>query len=861
MNHRKETRGSRIWVPLSLVLLFTLVITACATTGDIPVELDRNDVVYISPANQDGIQDDVTVSTSAIPLERTVLKSYLIEVYAESGERVRTIEESVPKGRWWMRKERRRAVEPPDLIVWDGRNDAGSWVPDGPYGLTMTVRDNRNNLGTAPDLLVIVDNTPPSGELSAPFLRFTPNGDGRLDDVTIFQHDTTWEERWEGAIYPTQAGGQAGAEPADGDVQPLKTWTWEGMPEDIVWDGTSADGAVAPAGLYTYRLSATDRAGNSGEASLSGIELIPTAQPFLVDASSRYFSPDGDGVQDSVTITARPHQSSQPPRVERWELTIVDRFGLPLRTISPGDPSVRLTAGLPTLAYDGRDDRGTYIPDGSYRAVLTTYHPGEQVLTTASPLFTADTQPPFATATVPYRLFSPDGDGRRDTLPVTHAVDEELLWRADIVLEAAREPDPSTPERAAGRVVQSITWDGTPGDLSWDGLDGSGAPAPDGTYTYRLSGTDQAGNRVETSVTRIQLDRRPTPVGVAPGYRRFSPNDDGRFDTLPIRLNFGLPEGITAWRVTLVDSGGTEMGEIASGRRVPAMLEWDGIMEGRQVPDGQYSMNLTAEWLKGNISRDASEPFFIDTTPPVVTLTNSPNPFSPDGDGREDALQITLRARDTSPIEDWTVDIHDPAGSLFRTFSGSGTPPAPISWDGRSETGELVQSAATYRISARVRDSVWNSSDATDEARSDILVIQEEGERLRIVLSNIVFAPFTADYRYTLPAETARVNLDTLDRLAETLKRFPEYTIALEGHAVSVYWNQPERARREHLEVLVPLSMSRAEAIRDALVERGIQRSRMTTRGYGGSRPVVPHSDLENRWKSRRVEFILNRRE
>jgi flagellar motor protein MotB len=34
----------------------------------------------------------------------------------------------------------------------------------------------------------------------------------------------------------------------------------------------------------------------------------------------------------------------------------------------------------------------------------------------------------------------------------------------------------------------------------------------------------------------------------------------------------------------------------------------------------------------------------------------------------------------------------------------------------------------------------------------------------------------------------------------------------------------------------------------------------MNVAGYGGTRPVVPHGDLQNRWKNRRVEFILERR-
>jgi flagellar motor protein MotB len=29
--------------------------------------------------------------------------------------------------------------------------------------------------------------------------------------------------------------------------------------------------------------------------------------------------------------------------------------------------------------------------------------------------------------------------------------------------------------------------------------------------------------------------------------------------------------------------------------------------------------------------------------------------------------------------------------------------------------------------------------------------------------------------------------------------------------------------------------------------------------GVGGKDPLVPHSDLENRWKNRRVEFILEK--
>jgi outer membrane protein OmpA-like peptidoglycan-associated protein len=45
--------------------------------------------------------------------------------------------------------------------------------------------------------------------------------------------------------------------------------------------------------------------------------------------------------------------------------------------------------------------------------------------------------------------------------------------------------------------------------------------------------------------------------------------------------------------------------------------------------------------------------------------------------------------------------------------------------------------------------------------------------------------------------------------------------------------------------------------VRQALVERNIPADRMTSVGAGSTQPVVPHSDLKNRWKNRRIELIL----
>jgi outer membrane protein OmpA-like peptidoglycan-associated protein len=76
---------------------------------------------------------------------------------------------------------------------------------------------------------------------------------------------------------------------------------------------------------------------------------------------------------------------------------------------------------------------------------------------------------------------------------------------------------------------------------------------------------------------------------------------------------------------------------------------------------------------------------------------------------------------------------------------------------------------------------------------------------------------------------------------------------------VTRFWD-PEEARREQIEELLPLSTRRAERVMEALIDRGIERNRLNAEGVGGSQPLVAFDDAENRWKNRRVEFILEKK-
>ena len=96
-----------------------------------------------------------------------------------------------------------------------------------------------------------------------------------------------------------------------------------------------------------------------------------------------------------------------------------------------------------------------------------------------------------------------------------------------------------------------------------------------------------------------------------------------------------------------------------------------------------------------------------------------------------------------------------------------------------------------------------------------------------------------------LPEENPR--LDSIaEKLLEVVKD-NEYTLLVEGHTAAVGKPTGE----------MNLSVLRAQAIIDKLVERGLNRDLFTFKGYGGTAPIGDNSTEEGRAKNRRVEIVV----
>lgn len=84
-----------------------------------------------------------------------------------------------------------------------------------------------------------------------------------------------------------------------------------------------------------------------------------------------------------------------------------------------------------------------------------------------------------------------------------------------------------------------------------------------------------------------------------------------------------------------------------------------------------------------------------------------------------------------------------------------------------------------------------------------------------------------------------------LDEAVEVLKKYPELRVRVAGHTDS-------RGNREYN---VDLSERRAKAVKQYLVDNGVDASRLETRGAGPDEPIASNSSKEGRADNRRIDF------
>jgi peptidoglycan-associated lipoprotein len=97
-------------------------------------------------------------------------------------------------------------------------------------------------------------------------------------------------------------------------------------------------------------------------------------------------------------------------------------------------------------------------------------------------------------------------------------------------------------------------------------------------------------------------------------------------------------------------------------------------------------------------------------------------------------------------------------------------------------------------------------------------------------------------------SELTPQSIATLEKQAQWLQVYNQYTFTIEGHA-------DERGTREYN---IALGARRAETVRDYLASRGVSPQRMRTISYGKERPVAVCNDISCWSQNRRAVTVLN---
>ncbi len=135
-----------------------------------------------------------------------------------------------------------------------------------------------------------------------------------------------------------------------------------------------------------------------------------------------------------------------------------------------------------------------------------------------------------------------------------------------------------------------------------------------------------------------------------------------------------------------------------------------------------------------------------------------------------------------------------------------------------------------------------------DKAKQEALALQQQlvdmqaevtARGIVATLGDVLFDVGEASLK-----DTASANID---KIANFMRNYPEKLAIVEGHTDSMGDD----------DFNLDLSRERAASVRAALIVRGVDASRISTRNLGESAPVADNNTAEGRRKNRRVEIIF----
>jgi uncharacterized repeat protein (TIGR01451 family) len=201
--------------------------------------------------------------------------------------------------------------------------------------------------------------------------------------------------------------------------------------------------------------------------------------------------------------------------------------------------------------------------------------------------------------------------------------------------------------------------------------------------------------------------------------------------------------------------------------------------------------------------------------------------------GRLDGpIQFRTKTKYRDSVAQWRLTVENSAGEAVKTMSGERSLPEKITWDGITDGGKMITGEAMFRYWLEV----WYLDGSYSTSPRRIFGISQQN----LVTLNISGLGFKLGSSALLPGTRTM-----LSEVAETLRKFPNDVVLIEGHTDSIGSE----------ELNLRLSEERAEAAFDHLVNvEELDAKRFIVQWYGESRPIASNDFPEGRDMNRRVE-------
>jgi outer membrane protein OmpA-like peptidoglycan-associated protein len=231
---------------------------------------------------------------------------------------------------------------------------------------------------------------------------------------------------------------------------------------------------------------------------------------------------------------------------------------------------------------------------------------------------------------------------------------------------------------------------------------------------------------------------------------------------------------------------------------------------------------------------------------------------------RYSALDLEAAKRDLAIAEDANLhhkdaEVNQPAylalqnARLAQAHAAAKADDARVA-SGQSERDQIMLAART-REANNAKLAAANANQAKDAAINERDQANQDAARAQAELEQLKATPTPRGSVMTLGDvlfDTGRAELKPgagrkLDQLAQFLMEHPERRVQIDGFTDSVGTDSYNEA----------LSQRRADAVKSALLFRGIDAARVSTEGYGKAYPVANNTDSGGRQLNRRVEVVI----